>query len=69
MANEDASRVIAAITHRIRFRGNVSPLDVHVLYNGEMLKMSVGAPVQAIDLDCLLKGDFTGGTFSPPPQS
>lgn len=44
-------------------------LDVHVLYNGEMLDLSGGVPVQSVDLEKLLKGDLTGGNSSLPPQS
>ncbi len=44
-------------------------LDVRVLYNGEMLELSGGVPAQAVDLERLLKGDFTGESSSPPPQS
>lgn len=44
-------------------------LDVHVLYNGEMLELSGGVPVQSVDLEKLLKGDLTGGNSSLLPQS
>ncbi len=44
-------------------------LDVHVLYNGEMLGLSGGVPVQSVDLEKPPKVDLTGGNPSPPPQS
>jgi hypothetical protein len=44
-------------------------LDIRVPYNGEMLDLSGGVPVQAIDPDKLLKDGLTGDTSSLPPQS
>ncbi len=43
-------------------------LDVRVPYNGELLEKSGGVPVQAIDLDKLLKDGLTDGISSPPPR-
>lgn len=43
--------------------------SAHVLCNGEMLELSDSVPVQPVDLERLLIGDFTGGNSSLLPQS